>query len=191
MPPPAAHLLDHVRRLATRLAAGRGADAELLARFVHQGDESAFAELVDRYGPMVLGVCRRALADAASAADAFQATFLVLARKAGALRRPEALAGWLHGVALRLARKARVAARRPGGWAQVLSDAVPDPRPDPLAELSARELLAALDAEVGRLPEAHRLPVLLCCLEGLSQGEAAARRREDCPTRLRPTVLTE
>src|SRR5262245_55434511 len=82
-------------------------DAELLARFARDGDEPAFTMLVARHGPMVLRVCRRALGDAHDAEDAFQATFLVLARKAGQLARPDALTGWLHGVALKVAAGAR------------------------------------------------------------------------------------
>ena len=147
------------------------ADADLLGRFVARRDESAFAALVSRHGPMVLRVCRRVLADAHAAEDAFQATFLVLAQRAGSLRQPEALAGWLHGVARRVALKARPSHPLPG----TLTPNSADARPDPLAEVSAREVLAVLDEEVARLPRVYRLPVLLCCLEGLSQEEAARR----------------
>src|SRR5262249_26217231 len=136
--------------------------------------QAAFAELVARHGLMVLHACRRVLSDGHLAEDAAQATFLVLARKADTIRPPEALAGWLHGVACRVAKKAR-----PAGGPQPPRPAVPPDRPagggDPLAEVSARELLSVLDEEVRRLPEAYRLPVLLCCLEGLSQEEAARR----------------
>jgi RNA polymerase sigma factor (sigma-70 family) len=152
------------------------ADAELLARFARHRDETAFAALLARHGSMVLNACRRALGDAHAAEDAFQATFLVLARRAGGLRHPAALAGWLYGVASRIARAARRAAqRRPDrtGPAPVAEPA--DPAPGPLAALTARDLLAALEAEVQRLPEAYRLPVVLCVLEGLSQEEAARR----------------
>src|SRR5437899_9858456 len=86
-------------------------DAELLDRFTNHHDQAAFTALAARHGPMVLRVCRRVLGDAHAAEDAAQATFLVLAKKAGCLRRPEALVGWLHGVAHRVALKAR--ARRP------------------------------------------------------------------------------
>lgn len=149
------------------------ADAVLLQRFAQHRDEAAFAELVERHGPLVRRVCRRALADPAAADDAFQATFLVLARKAGAIQYPERLAGFLHGVACRAARKAS-SAQRLRQWPADAPEPA-DPRPDPLAELSARDLLTAIDEEVARLPENNRLPVILCCLEGLSLEEAAAR----------------
>src|SRR5262245_20558004 len=89
-------------------------DRDLLRAVAATGDEAAFAEIVRRHGPLVLAVCRRVLADAPEADDAFQAVFLVLARKAGSLRRPEQVASWLYGVAVRCARRVRsaVAARR-------------------------------------------------------------------------------
>ncbi len=160
MLPHARMLLGQLRRLAPSAA-----DAALLARWLNQRDEDAFAALVARHGPMVLGVCRRVLGDAQHAEDAFQATFLVLARRAAHLRKPEALASFLHGTALRLASKARQATRRRELPA---IDGLPeptDPHPDPLDLLSGRELLALLDEEVDRLPERYRLPVLLCVLQ--------------------------
>jgi RNA polymerase sigma factor (sigma-70 family) len=162
-------LLCHLLRLTWPATS----DAALLARWVEQRDEAAFADLVARHGPMVLGVCRRVLGDVQHAEDAFQATFLVLARKAARLRRPDALPGFLYGVALRLARKARGAARR---WTIQPHSASPepaDPQRDPLDALSGRELLAALDEEIARLPEAYRLPVLLCVLQERPVEEAA------------------
>src|SRR5947209_11159329 len=146
-------------------------DAELLRRIAPPRDEAAFRVLVERHGAMVLRVCRRVLGDADAAEDAFQATFLVLARKAGTLQQPGTLAGWLYGVAQRIALKARRDARR---------RRVPTARPadravDPLAELSARELLAVLEEELHRLPEHQRMAVVACCLEGHSREEAAAR----------------
>jgi RNA polymerase sigma factor (sigma-70 family) len=165
MPRSPVQLLRQIRHVS------EAPDADLLGRFVARHDETAFAALVGRHGPMVLRVCHRILADTHAAEDAFQATFLVLAKRAGALRRPDALAAWLHGVACRVALKTRCA--RP--TSRPLPEDSPDPRPDPLAEVSVRELLAVLDEEVTRLPQAYRLPVLLCCLEGLSQEEAAHR----------------
>jgi RNA polymerase sigma factor (sigma-70 family) len=162
-------LLDHLRRLAPPAAP----DASLLADWLSRRDEGAFAALVTRHGPMVLGVCRRILRDAHDAEDAFQATFLVLARQAARLRRPEALAGYLYSTALRLAWKARRAAHRrrssPGPDGPERADA----QPDPLDVLSGRELLAMLDEEVARLPDRYRLPVLLCVLQERTVEEVA------------------
>src|SRR5687768_13787292 len=102
-----------VRQLGLVDAAGEPpTDAALLTRFVQQRDEAAFAELLRRHGPVVLGVCRRILLDPHDADDAFQAVFLVLARKAGAVRPPGMVGSWLYGVAVRTAKKARVAAAR-------------------------------------------------------------------------------
>ncbi len=163
-------LLRYLRRLAPD--AHPASDAALLERFVRCRDEDAFATLLSRHGPMVLGACRRVLGDAHAAEDAAQATFLVLARRAAAVRPPERLAAWLYGVARQVALKCRRAdARRRVREAKAARAACPDP----LAEVSARELLLILDAEVSRLPDAYRLPVLLCGLEGLSQEEAARR----------------
>src|SRR5262249_43948666 len=167
----AAQPVHHLQRLAT--ASDPAADAELLERFILQRDEAAFTELVGRYGPMVRRTCRRLLADGHAAEDCVQATFLVLARKAASIRRRESLAAFLPGLACRAARKAS-AAPAPRGPAEALGQAA-DPHPDPLSELTARELMTALDEEVGRLPEVYRLPVVLCCLEGLSLEEAARR----------------
>src|SRR5262245_10690381 len=111
------------------------AEGDLLRRYVGQGDEGAFAELLQRHGPMVLGLCRRVVGDYHAAEDVFQATFLTLARKAGGIRRPESLAAWLHGIAFRLAVRARQSGRRrQAREAQTL----PRRTPDPLADLSAR-----------------------------------------------------
>jgi RNA polymerase sigma factor (sigma-70 family) len=171
MPASARALLHHLRRLAT--PAAFPSDASLLERFVRLRDEEAFTALVHRHGPLVYNVCRRLLADADTAGDSFQATFLVLARRAASIQAPEALAGWLYGVARRVASKAR--ARRP-------LPSLPDEhllRPardgDPLAALSAREVLDLLDEEIYRLPRAYRLPLVYCCLEGLGIEEAALR----------------
>jgi RNA polymerase sigma factor (sigma-70 family) len=153
------------------LATPAAPDAALLGRFIEQRDEAAFAALVRRHGPMVLGVCRRTLGHAQDAEDAFQATFLVLARKAASVRPAGALAAWLHGVARRVSLKARArSARR-----QSAASPPPPARAGagPLDELSARELVAAVDEELQQLPAAYRLPLVLCCLEGRSQEEVA------------------
>jgi DNA-directed RNA polymerase specialized sigma24 family protein len=110
----AAQLLHNLRRL-TAAAADSAPDAELLERFVRRRDEAAFAALVARHGPMVLHVCQRGLGDAHAAEDCFQATFLILARKACSVRHRDALAAWLFGVAARVARKARIANLRARG----------------------------------------------------------------------------
>src|SRR5438105_10835298 len=104
-------LLGYVRRRADP-DAGPASDARLLARYATTGDEAAFELLVWRHGGLVFGVCRRVLGDVHAAEDAFQATFLALARKARAVRRGEALAGWLHRVARRVAGRARATAAR-------------------------------------------------------------------------------
>jgi RNA polymerase sigma factor (sigma-70 family) len=163
-------LLSYLHRLATPTLA----DATLLARWRDQRDQDAFALLMARHGPMVLGVCRRILGDVQDAEDVFQATFLVLARKAAKLHRPEALASFLYGVAVRLAHKARAAAKRRKMVQPSAEVPEPvDPRPQPLDVLTGRELLALFDAEIARLPETYRLPLLLCLLQGRTVEEAA------------------
>src|SRR3954447_10173052 len=145
-------------------------DEDLLNRFLAVRDEVAFEALVTRHGPMVLGVCRNVLADRHDAEDAFQATFLVLARHAHAIRNREAVGAWLHGVACRVAARARLdAARRRAHERQVASMATSGPHD----ELAWQELRAALHEEVHRLPEKYRVPVVLCYLEGQSHDEAA------------------
>jgi RNA polymerase sigma factor (sigma-70 family) len=169
-----AELLRHLSGLAPLLASDPAPDAELLERFISRCDEAAFTVLVARHGPMVLRLCRRVLGNSHDAEDAFQATFLVLARKARAIRRRSHLAAWLHGSAYRLALKSRIAkARHRRAEVSAPAPEPADPQPDPLSEISARELLAALDQELGRLPDVYRLPLVLCCLEGRTQEEAA------------------
>jgi RNA polymerase sigma factor (sigma-70 family) len=153
---------------------GAPADAELLTRYASRGDQAAFATLVQRYGALVLGVARRQLADRQQAEDVFQATFLALARSAGRLRADGVLANWLYTVAARQARKARARVLRRAA----LERTAPSPRPvrpDPLAAVSGRELVQAIDDELARLPDRYRLPVLLCFVLGLSREEAAAQ----------------
>jgi RNA polymerase sigma factor (sigma-70 family) len=161
---------------------GEVADGQLLARFALHHDDAAFHALLRRHGPMVLGVCRRILANAQDAEDAFQATFLVLVHKARSLRKPDSLGGWLYGVACRTARKARnTAARR-----RALEQKAPTRQvPDPLQEAAQRDLEAMLDEEVNRLPERYRVPFVLSHLEGKTHEEVA--RELGCP---RETVTT-
>lgn len=170
-----ARLMDHLNRLSIAADLGSLSDCTLLARFLRQGDHGAFAALVARHGPMVYNVCYRQLGNAHAAEDAFQAAFFVLARKATTLR-CDSLAAWLHGVAVRIALNARRASRRTPVHEEFLpTDELPDTRIDPLSQLSVRELLRALEEEVQCLPSRYRLAVVLCCLEGLSQEEAAHR----------------
>jgi len=149
------------------------ADAVLLRRYAQERDQTAFAALVARHGPMVLRRCRRTVGDAQRAEDAFQAVFLILARRASSLKQPDALPAWLYGVARRVALKARCHGQARKVFAASLDAALPDPHPDPLTQLSARELLDIVDDETSRLPKAQRSAVILCCLEGHSREEAA------------------
>jgi RNA polymerase sigma factor (sigma-70 family) len=159
------HRLAAARELATP-------DSELLQRYLAWRDEAAFAALVERHGPMVLGVCRSVLRQRQDAEDAFQATFVVLASRADSIRRRDGLASWLHGVARRVALKARAAgtrrkvleAKAPPTSAEVMPD-----------ELTWSELREILHAELAALPEHFREPLVLCYLEGLTQEEAARR----------------
>ncbi|HEX4609348.1 MAG TPA: RNA polymerase sigma factor [Urbifossiella sp.] len=146
-------------------------DADLLDRFVRAADQAAFAGLVRRHGPMVLAVCRRRLGREADAEDAFQAVFLALATSAAAVRRREALAGWLYRAAYLVALKA--AGRRARRPADPLPDEVPMPAPPPPA-WEAAEVRAAVDAEVAGLPDKLRAVVVLCLIEGRTNAEAAA-----------------
>jgi RNA polymerase sigma factor (sigma-70 family) len=151
-------------------------DAELLERFA-SGQEDAFAVLVRRHGDLVLGVCRRVLGNPHDAEDAFQAAFLVLARKAGTVRQSESLAGWLHRVAYRIALRARGnQARRRAGEDKARSLFEPAGN----EEAPFDDLGELLDEEVHRLPEKYRVPVLLCYLQGRTNEEAARQMR--CPT---------
>jgi RNA polymerase sigma factor (sigma-70 family) len=161
-------LRSAVAHLQRALAPPEG-DAQLLARFLAGRDEAAFAALVRRHGPMVLGVCRRVLRHAQDAEDAFQATFLVLARKAASVRQREALGSWLYAVAYRTARQARdTLARRRARERQV--DAMPHPE---VAAAEVQDWRPVLDAELSGLPEKYRSPVVLCDLEGQPRREAA------------------
>src|SRR4051794_33493570 len=167
--------LDPVIRYLRTAAGGPAAalsDGQLLQRFATGRDQAAFTVLVRRHGPMVLGVCRRVLGDRHAADDAFQATFLVLARKAGTIAHPELLPRWLHGVACRTAARAKVEAakRRARERRAAAPQAV-----GPDEAVVWRDLRPVLDEEIGRLPARYRAAVVLCYLEGQTNAEAAGR----------------
>lgn len=162
--------LRYIRRLAGREALAADGDGPLLRRFCAQGDEQAFAALVHRHGPLVQGVCRRVLGNSHAAEDAFQATFLVLLRRAAALHGSATVAGWLYTVAYRVALRARSSAARRRAreteMAKHLCVETLDPAP-------AHDLQDLLDEELNRLPQRYRAPVVLCYLEGRTNEEAA------------------
>jgi RNA polymerase sigma factor (sigma-70 family) len=155
-------------RLLTDRQVGHCTDQQLLQRFVATREEPAFAALVERHGPMALAVCRSVLGHAQDAEDVCQATFLALARNAASVRKPNSLAHWLHGVARRLALRARAARTRRDDQRDVKRSAT-----TPLDELTGRELQRILHEELAHLPESYRLPLILCYLEGQTRDEAA------------------
>ncbi|HEV3438159.1 MAG TPA: sigma-70 family RNA polymerase sigma factor [Gemmata sp.] len=160
-------------RAITQPSESETTDGRLLEQFIQAKDELAFAELVRRLGPMVLGVCRRIIGNIHLAEDAFQAAFIVLARRANDVRPREGVRGWLYGVAVRTAREARaVSARR--RTREVTVPAVPD-RPGEPEELPDVDVIRILDEEVGTLPDHLRVTVVLCELEGLSRKVVAER----------------
>ena len=141
-------------------------DGQLLDAYLARRDEAAFECLVWRHGPAVLGACRRLLGNQADAEDAFQATFLVLVRKAHAVRRRGTVGAWLYGVACNVARKARANAVRRRAKELAAERAPPPPPADP-------DVRPTIDAEVNRLPEKYRVPIVLCELEGQQIADAA------------------
>jgi RNA polymerase sigma factor (sigma-70 family) len=165
--------LRQLRRAAYRHDDGAVTDEQLLDGFLRAREPAAFEELVRRHGPMVLGVCQRVLANAHDAEDAFQATFLVLVRRASSIVARETLGNWLYGVAYRTAQKARAAAALRRAKEKQMA------KPEAIEEDTWRELRPLLDQELNRLPDKYREPVVLCDLEG--QTRKAAARRLGCP----------
>ncbi len=158
-----------VAALFHRPPTGPDADRDLLRRFADRRDDGAFAALVRRYGRLVFATCLRVLSHRADAEDAYQATFLVLARRATAIRSDEKLAGWLHTVAVRTATEVRRMRDR-----RRQAEATPSlTLPAPTDPLESRELAAVLDEELARLPDHYRLAVVLCELNGVGRKAAA------------------
>lgn len=147
-------------------------DGELLDRFIKEPNSAAFRSLVVRHGPVVLHVCRGVLQDAHEAEDAFQATFMVLVRKARSIQDPESLGGWLRGVAYRTALRARCRAARRQAIERTRAEMS---RAENIPEEFSPELRHMIRAELERLPETYRDPVTLCYLEGMTHQDAARR----------------
>jgi RNA polymerase sigma factor (sigma-70 family) len=172
----AAGLPQLIKRLRITMSGERLAgakDGELLDAFVGDRDEGAFAELVRRHGPTVLAECRRILGDQTDSEDAFQATFLVLVRKARTIRDPDRLGGWLRGVAVRVARRARVRAARRSAVERPLVAAG-----DPATQVPtppATDIKVILTEELNRLPRHYRDAIAACDVDGLTRRAAAER----------------
>jgi RNA polymerase sigma factor (sigma-70 family) len=164
-------VLRFIRRTLSARPGAEAADGHLLDRYTVYREEEAFEELVRRHGAMVLGVCRRLLRDEHLAEDAFQATFLVLARKAGSIGQPATLAAWLYRVAYHIALRARKQAGRRRAREGSLHDAAREESADRKIE---PELRRVLDEEVSRLPEKYRALIILCYWEGKTYEQAAA-----------------
>ncbi len=162
-------------------ATGALSDLELLARFTAQNDrevsEAAFAALVARHGRMVQGVCRRILGDDHDTDDAFQATFLILARKAASVRVEDSLGRWLHGVSVRVARRARAIAIAHRRRAQPLDRIDPPDVQSASDAMERKDFQSVIDEEISRLPARYRSVIVLCCMEGASDDMAAYRLR--------------
>jgi RNA polymerase sigma factor (sigma-70 family) len=163
-------LLRHIHQLAGRPFSHPLPDGQLLERFVADREEAAFAALVARHGPMVLRACQRVLHDTHAAEDAFQATFLVLVRKARSIGQRERLGNWLYGVASRVARRAKVEAAK---CRERESHSASQPREDAATLAGRHELGMVLDEELTRLPERLRAPFNLCFVEGRTRDQAA------------------
>ena len=158
--------MSQLIRLIRGAVSGAGTDEELLDHFVRERDEEAFAAIIRRYGKTVWAACRRLAGR--DAEDAFQAVFLTLARRAGSVR--GSLLAWLHEVVRRVAANLRRSASRLAA-VEAAAARPAESQPD---DVTFREGLAALDDELGRLPDRYRAVLIVCCLEGRSRDEAAA-----------------
>jgi RNA polymerase sigma factor (sigma-70 family) len=167
---PFSDVLQYLRRVCAAHEARDLSDRQLLNRFITHHEDAAFTVLVQRHGPMVLAVCQRVLGDSHDAEDCLQATFMVLVRRAPSLRLKASLATWLYAVALRVASKARARAA-----SQRIRERRVEPMPqrELLDELTWQELRGVLDAEIAKLPEKYRAPLVLCHLEGKTHDQAA------------------
>jgi RNA polymerase sigma factor (sigma-70 family) len=168
------HLLRYIRRLAGAPVGGPLTDGQLLELFVSRREEAAYTALLRRHGPMVLGVCRRVLGHEQDAEDAFQATFLVLARKAGSIRGADSVASWLCRIAYRMAVAAQARAARQRVLERV---AACTGRAESVSDPAVRELRLMLDEELNHLPRKYHAPLVLCYLEGKTHDEAARALR--------------
>jgi RNA polymerase sigma factor (sigma-70 family) len=164
-------LLSYIRRLAAVPSGSSATDAELLQRFVNHRDEEAFTRLLARHGPMIWSVCRRILPDVHGAEDAFQATIVVMLRKAGAIGRHDHLANWLYGVAFRVALDARAKAARRCHRERVMAEV---PAMESAKATPWQGIDTLIDDEVHRLPALYRTPILLCYYQCKTNAEAAA-----------------
>ncbi len=162
-------LIGPLRRTVLQREAALWTDGQLLERYLAERDDLHFELLVERHGPMVFGLCRRLLGDSADAEDAFQATFLVLVKKAGTVRPAARVGNWLYGVAFHTARRARaLSARRRLKEKEAAAMRTASPRPDPSADLAD-----VLDQELSQLPDKYRTAIVLCDLEGRTRKEVA------------------
>jgi RNA polymerase sigma factor (sigma-70 family) len=177
---PLSEVLTFIRRVAGAGGDQALPDADLLARFIAARDEAAFTEILARHGPLVLGVCRSILGDSSDAADAFQATFLILVHRARSISKQASLGSWLYGVAYRVSVRARAVATRPARMARAVRGQ-PLRREDmemaahePRSDAADAEIRAIVHEEVNCLPEKYRAPIVLCYMEGRSRLEAAS-----------------
>jgi RND family efflux transporter MFP subunit len=170
MTAPLADVLRHLRMLVGWSVTAGQTDAQLLERFIVRKEEAAFEELTARHGPMVLAACRQLLREPQGAEDAFQATFLVLVRRAASIGKCDQLAGWLYGVAHRVAARTRAQKVRQSQRERQGVDIV---AVEPSSQTSWDDRLPAIHEEINRLPDKYRLPIVLCYLEGKTRQEAA------------------